>query len=536
MSHPLRAGLAALFLLLAFASSALAQSAAILPNGRTQFLDNNGSPLGAGNVFFYIPNTTTPKTTWADAGELTPNPNPVPLDSSGEALIYGSGNYRQVVQDALGNTVWDAATAALTGPFPAYGGTSSGSANAQTVAASSFAAVGGSQLVFKVGVGLTNTSATTLTVGATSYALVKDVAAGPTALSGGELVAGNLVLVTYDPVAGNLHLSGASLSWPFVGPQTSVAGAATVNLGNASATHSVLVTGSGWTITSFGSAASTLSGPLYLVVFNSTGTITYNATSLITPQAASIAVTAGSSAEALYLGSGNWQIVRYTAAGYAAYKLLGVQTFTSGGTYTPSVGAIYIKALCVGAGAAGGSITPSGGSADGTAGGGGGSGARSWYYGGNATTQVVTIGAAGTAVPASTGNAGGDTSLGSLCVAKGGQGGVGGVLLTSGYPGGLGGLAAGSTGTIKESGQAGGSGIGQSTGLCTTGIPANGGPGGGPGGANGGSVATSAATSTPAAATGFGGGGGGGAACNTTTATPGSAGAPGAVQVEEYGL
>lgn len=90
--------------------TAQAQSAALLPNGRQQFLDSNGSPVGGGNVFFYIPSTTTPKTTWQDSGEAVSNPNPVPLDSSGEALIYGSGQYRQVVKDALGNTVWDALT------------------------------------------------------------------------------------------------------------------------------------------------------------------------------------------------------------------------------------------------------------------------------------------------------------------------------------------------------------------------------------------------------------------------------------------
>lgn len=93
-------------------TAALAQStAAILPQGKTQFLDNNGKPLSAGKVFFYIPSTTTFKTTWQDAAETTPNANPVILDAGGRAIIYGSGTYRQIVRDSANNTIYDAVTA-----------------------------------------------------------------------------------------------------------------------------------------------------------------------------------------------------------------------------------------------------------------------------------------------------------------------------------------------------------------------------------------------------------------------------------------
>lgn len=82
-------------------------TASLLPNGKQQFIDANGNPLAAGSVYFYIPGTTTPKETWQDSGQTIFNTNPVTLDSSGQAVIYGDGIYRQVVKDAGGNLIWD---------------------------------------------------------------------------------------------------------------------------------------------------------------------------------------------------------------------------------------------------------------------------------------------------------------------------------------------------------------------------------------------------------------------------------------------
>lgn len=84
----------------------------ILPEGLTQFTDGNGAPLAAGNVYFYIPNTTTGKTTWSDSALSVPNANPVPLDAAGRAPIWGKGSYRQIVKDVNGNTIWDRVTSA----------------------------------------------------------------------------------------------------------------------------------------------------------------------------------------------------------------------------------------------------------------------------------------------------------------------------------------------------------------------------------------------------------------------------------------
>lgn len=85
----------------------------LLPNAEQTFLDQNGDPLGAGRVYFYIPNTMTPKITWKDSAQTVQNTNPVVLDNAGRAIIYGAGVYRQIVKDVFGNTVWDQLTQGL---------------------------------------------------------------------------------------------------------------------------------------------------------------------------------------------------------------------------------------------------------------------------------------------------------------------------------------------------------------------------------------------------------------------------------------
>jgi hypothetical protein len=87
-------------------------TATLLPNAKQQFLDTNGRPLAGGQVYFYIPNTSTLKNTWQDAGQTVLNTNPVVLDANGQAIIYGNGQYREVVYDVHGNLIWDQLTSA----------------------------------------------------------------------------------------------------------------------------------------------------------------------------------------------------------------------------------------------------------------------------------------------------------------------------------------------------------------------------------------------------------------------------------------
>lgn len=107
MSVRARIGLV-LWLWLGLLVPALAGS--LLPNGEQTFVDQNGQPYAGGKVYFYIPNTLTPKTTWSDSGQTSPNTNPVVLDSAGRAVIYGVGAYRQILKDVFGNTIWDKLT------------------------------------------------------------------------------------------------------------------------------------------------------------------------------------------------------------------------------------------------------------------------------------------------------------------------------------------------------------------------------------------------------------------------------------------
>lgn len=105
--------------------------AIILPNARNQFIGADGSPIVGGTVTFYIPNTSTPKNTWQDSTQSVLNTNPVVLDSLGSAQIYGNGQYRQVLKDAAGNTLWDKLTSSspLAGNFISLDGSNNFTVN-----------------------------------------------------------------------------------------------------------------------------------------------------------------------------------------------------------------------------------------------------------------------------------------------------------------------------------------------------------------------------------------------------------------------
>lgn len=89
-----------------------------VPNGKRTFLDLNGDPLAAGQVFFYVPGTSDPSPTYADEGMTVPNTNPVILDQAGRAVIWGDGLYREVVYDLFGNLIWDQTTGIVIDKIP----------------------------------------------------------------------------------------------------------------------------------------------------------------------------------------------------------------------------------------------------------------------------------------------------------------------------------------------------------------------------------------------------------------------------------
>lgn len=181
--------------------------ATLLPNGKQQFFDANGNPLAGGSVSNFIPNTSTPKDTWQDSGSTVLNTNPITLDAAGEAIIYGSGVYRQVVKDAGGNTIWDQITADTATGGLAWGGTSTGTPNSQVIATSSFTQQDGQQISFIAG--FTNTSQLTVN----GIPLLQDISTGPTPLSGGEVVAANVIEMIYDAARGAFHFSNQPVSY-----------------------------------------------------------------------------------------------------------------------------------------------------------------------------------------------------------------------------------------------------------------------------------------------------------------------------------
>lgn len=106
-----------------------------LPLGKSQFLDANGRPLAGGKIYHYIPATTTPKDTWQDGAGTILNTNPVTLDAAGEAVILGTGSYRQILTDSLGNLQWDQVATAPNGvdSLPLTGGTLTGALFAPSI-------------------------------------------------------------------------------------------------------------------------------------------------------------------------------------------------------------------------------------------------------------------------------------------------------------------------------------------------------------------------------------------------------------------
>jgi hypothetical protein len=189
------------------------------------------SALAGGSVTFYIPNSQTFKQTWQNAAQTILNQNPVPLDANGCATIYGSGIYRQILKDSLGNIIWDRTTADTTGGNNTFwAGQAGGTANAITVTDTSFSGVDGSVIQFLPL--LNNTGAVTLNPSAyfvSAPAIVKDTSSGPVALTGSpaEIVASptpNVVSVVWSATEGNFHLlntaiqtAGATAAVPLCG-------------------------------------------------------------------------------------------------------------------------------------------------------------------------------------------------------------------------------------------------------------------------------------------------------------------------------
>lgn len=180
---------------------------AILPPGRTRFVDANGNPLANGNVYFYSPGTLIAKATWTTEERTVQNPNPIPLDAGGylQNTAWGIGEYRQQVFDQNAVLIWDTETGQWPDPqsVPVIC-TIAGTGNALTAAPVAALQNTGVDAYVQ---GLTvlgilpagNTGAATLNFNGLGVKPVyKDAGAGPVALVSGDQISGNLYAWTYD--------------------------------------------------------------------------------------------------------------------------------------------------------------------------------------------------------------------------------------------------------------------------------------------------------------------------------------------------
>jgi hypothetical protein len=224
-------------------------------------------------------------------------------------------------------------------------------------------------------------------------------------------------------------------------------------------------------------------------------------------------------------------IITGTLTNAGIVKTIKPRLFTGSGTYTPTTGMIYCIIECVGGGGGSGGVALTGaGTQNASGGGGGGSYARLVA---TATTigssQTVTIGTAGIAgtVGNNPGGAGGDTSVGTLCIGKGGSP-SSGAAASAQSAGGAGGISgAGDFTIVGGAGTQGGVLVGSGT----TVFPVITGRGGDSFFGYGGAAVTTANSPNPGQ--GYGGGAGG-VSDNNGGNRAGAAGSAGVVFITEF--
>lgn len=218
-----------------------------------------------------------------------------------------------------------------------------------------------------------------------------------------------------------------------------------------------------------------------------------------------------------------------------AGRLIGIQTFTASGTYTPTAGTASIIVFAIGGGGGGGGTGPSGAGLA-TAGGGGGGGA----YG--TTTRIlsgfagttVTVGGGGAGNLNGPGSAGTASSFGAFLVVGGGAGAIAQNGITPPGYGQFGGGGAAPTGSALSSGAPGWA--GGNAAIYTTAAVLSGKGGDSPLGSGGITLGTSATGVGVNGSGGSGYGAGGSGGCSTAggSNSRGGTGAGGIVIVYEY--
>lgn len=310
--------------------------ATLLPNGEQQFCDANGEPYAGGSVYFYVPGTQSPKLTWVDPYQLVPNTNPVELDAAGRAIIYGAGQYRQILYDVNGVLVWDQLTSDT---LPGSGGGGGGGVSPfgpQEVIASAtttdLGSVNSSNIKITGTTEITSfgTSASTqepvylvefagvLELAYNSESMVLPGSFNITTAAGDYALlqyngSGNWTVISYWRKDGTPLYGG-------IRNQVAVASATNCQMTNLASTNNVLITGT--------AAIGTLdngpqpNGPYWITEFAGVATlvnasVTWGTNALILPGHANITTAAGDTAGWLYISGTGWKMVWYTRAATA---------------------------------------------------------------------------------------------------------------------------------------------------------------------------------------------------------------------------
>ena len=96
----------------------------LLRQPKQMFQTASWAPGVSYKIHTYAAGTLTPKATYTDpdldVSHL--NTNPVTADSRGEVVMYGTGNYRIILKDAVGNTIYDRDNVACEADYSGSGG------------------------------------------------------------------------------------------------------------------------------------------------------------------------------------------------------------------------------------------------------------------------------------------------------------------------------------------------------------------------------------------------------------------------------
>lgn len=269
----------------------------LLYNDIHQFADGNGVPYPGAKIFTYAAGSSTKQTTYTDSGGVTPNTNPIVLDSAGrtpQPIWLTTGlSYKLVLApstdtDPPVSPIWT--LDAVTGINDASTSVDEWTASGLTptyVSGTSFTLAGDQTVAFHKGrrVKVTDAGGTkygtivSSVFGAlTTVTIALDAAA---TLSNPTSAVSYSVLTSVDPgvSADMIYKKG-----------TAVAAAATTDIWSIVGDY-IHITGAGGPITSFGTAP--YAGDERTLIFDSTPQVTQNATTLQLPGGVSVTMAAG---------------------------------------------------------------------------------------------------------------------------------------------------------------------------------------------------------------------------------------------------